>query len=69
MHPSELKNRALTMAVSAELDGFPATAEAFRMLARASYEDAVRLRQATDFARHKSGRGNNQQDLGLRVFD
>ena len=33
MHPSELKNEALTAAVAAELEGFHHTAEALRVLA------------------------------------
>jgi hypothetical protein len=43
MHPSELKNRALTAAAAAENAGYPATAEAFRYLAMNCIEDATSL--------------------------
>jgi len=47
MHPNELKNRALVAAVSAELDGFLATAEALRQLASACSAEAMELTVAT----------------------
>lgn len=43
MHPNELKNRAVVAAVQAELDGFPATAEALFILADACAVEARAL--------------------------
>jgi hypothetical protein len=46
MHSAELRNRALTTAVDAELNGYPATAEAFRKLAVMFSQEAVLFREA-----------------------
>ena len=55
MHPSELKNRALLTAVVAELDGFTATAKAFRQLALMFSEDAIQFRLAMNPAAIQHG--------------
>jgi len=47
MLPNELKNCALVAAVSAELDGFHATAEALRQLASACSAEAIELAVAS----------------------
>lgn len=43
MHPSELKNQALVAAAMAERDGFQATADAFKLLAKACAAEAREL--------------------------
>lgn len=43
MHPSEMKNSALTAAAKARQDGFKATAEAFLLLAETCAQDALAL--------------------------
>jgi hypothetical protein len=40
MHPNELKNLAFAAAARAELDGFTATAEALKLIAVTSAEEA-----------------------------
>jgi hypothetical protein len=40
MHPNELKNLAFAAAARAELDGFMATAEALKLIAITSAEEA-----------------------------
>jgi len=47
MHPNDLRNHALVAAVSAELEGFHATAEALRQLASACSTEATELTVAT----------------------
>lgn len=43
MHPSELKNIALTAAATAERDGFNGTAEAWAQIARICALEAIAL--------------------------
>lgn len=47
MHPSELKNQALVAAAMAEREGFTATAEAYKLLARSCATEARELLSAS----------------------
>lgn len=54
MHPSELKNAALTAAAKAEQDGFTSTAMAFLQLANVCAVDARQLANQTGRVRPSS---------------
>lgn len=56
MHPSEMKNFALTAAAKAQQDGFAATAEALLLLAEACALEALELEDAL---LAKDGRSKN----------